>query len=605
MLQTVKRERDDLFFMQAYRLQPHSTRFAKILKKDDPQIPPALFSAERQSPDLVDFPYPLPSKKTDYTCYANGQNGVFWLGAKTGLTRYDPHAEREADVVQFFAAARDLADNCIITLLADGDNVWVQTETAVSFIKMQVLRMEEKANLLLAESVKYVDRRGMMSQKGLTIPRDLDSILPYGESDNDGCFTSGYAIAEMLHYAVLREKLGIDHPETQRIRAIAMRSVEATLLLFYVHRRGDGFIARTYLTKDEPVPNGQFYRITNNKATPVENQRAKDKGLVGLEIDASAPIPPRLAKLYEQAGYTVDDLIYKGDTSSDEVTLHYMHLYFIHEIFGKEDAELDALAKDAAKGNLAHIIAHGYEMHECDGKATTWAKWSPEYFNTGVGWADACLNAAEVLFYHKVVMHITGESGRWQQSYEKLLEMGYADLTEKHFDRFNQMALMGSMEPCEDLMYGDNMLATIAFWGLCTLEKDEALLAKYRRGYKSWDHTLRREHNPGYDYPFLLSCPDETVDTERLADWFYRFHPSRLAAGVSTSIRKDIPQRTCRGGYQEISTVLPPDECFIAKYDRNPLQLRDEDSGGVNTVESCYVFTFAYWIGRYYGFLEE
>jgi hypothetical protein len=51
---------------------------------------------------------------------------------------------------------------------------------------------------------------------------------------------------------------------------------------------------------------------------------------------------------------------------------------------------------------------------------------------------------------------------------------------------------------------------------------------------------------------------------------------------------------------------LPPnDEHFIAKYDRNPLEFKNEDSGGASVVEGCYPYTFAYWIGRYFGFIAE
>ena len=91
---------------------------------------------------------------------------------------------------------------------------------------------------------------------------------------------------------------------------------------------------------------------------------------------------------------------------------------------------------------------------------------------------------------------------------------------------------------------------------------------------------------------------------ERLATWFYRTNLSRLAAGVTLEGRHDIPVKTLRTGTKHISVLLPPDERFISKYDRNPLDLKNEDSGGVWVVESCYVYTFAYWVGRYYGFFK-
>jgi hypothetical protein len=53
-------------------------------------------------------------------------------------------------------------------------------------------------------------------------------------------------------------------------------------------------------------------------------------------------------------------------------------------------------------------------------------------------------------------------------------------MTEKHFDRLYQASLSMNFDFPEDIMYGDHMLATCAYWGLCTLEKDEELLKKYR-----------------------------------------------------------------------------------------------------------------------------
>ncbi len=589
---------------EAYVLKPHLARFVKVYPRDSAEVPKELFKIKAVKPCMDGINYPLPSKKNDYTCFAEGNNGVMWYAGKTGLTRFDKNAERRDDVIMFFSADRDLADNNVRALLADGDNVWVLTDKGASYIQLKMITMEEKANILLEESVKYVDRHGMISQKGLSRSRDLTSKLPFGECDNDGCFTTGFNIPELLHYAILKKELGIDHPETQRIRKIVMRSVEATLLLMYIPRRGDGFIARTYLTTDEPVPDGLFYKCTDGVARAVETSYAVKRGVTGIDIKADAPIPERLRKLYTDDGYTDNDITYKGDTSSDEVTLHYLNLLFVHDILGEEDPELDEIVKEAGRNNLRHIIEHGYEMHECNGKPTTWAKWSEPYFNTAMGWADACLNAAELLMYHNVVMHITGEKGIWQESKDKLLAMGYGELTMKHLNRYGQMAYLGGFELCEDLMYGDNMLATCAFFGLMLTEKDETLLEKFRTGYKTWRSTIAREHNPGYDFPFMYSCPGEEVDMERIATWFYRTNTSRLAASVSTRIRKDIPQRVCQGGYEEVSTVLAPDECFIAKYDRNPLQLRDVDSGGIHYVESCYVYTWAYWIGRYYGFIK-
>ena len=609
-----------------YTLTAQPARFCTQYRKDDPAVPAALFSVQSTAPDLSGFPYPLPSRKQDYTCSAQ-VGSVVWYGATTGLTRYESDAERDDLVVQFFAAERDLQDNCVLALLPDGDALWVRTETGVTKIEIRLVGAEEKALMLLRESQKIVDRRGMYSQRKLAVPRDLDSAVPYGHSDNDGCFTAGFSIAEMYHYAVsLREK-GADHPDTVEARKAAVRACEACLLLMHIHGRGDGFVARTYMCADEPVPeDGVYFRIHGDKAVCLETPATRERGSfarmygvdaasdpgtndpnegrwAGMEIDASAPVPERLAKLYTDLGYTREGIFYKADTSSDEITLHFLQMLVAHDILGKEDKELDDLIVSSAARLMHHIIDNGYELHDATGEPTTWAKWNTRYFETEFGYVDACLNAAELLVYHKVIMHLTGETGEWQESYEHLLSLGYDDLVTKHFDRMQQMALHDGVHPFEDIMYGDHMLAVVSFWMLCTLEDDPALLEKYKTGFRSWRNSLEREYDPGYDLPYALATGD-SIDMDRMAQWLYRMNVSRLASSVSTMKRHDTPVCIRPGGYKEVSRLLPNDERFVSKYDRNPFEYKDEDSGGTRYVESCYIYTYAYWMGRYYGFFN-
>ncbi len=588
-----------------YKLTSHLCRFSSFYSLTDARVPSTLFACRSEAPDLEGFPLPLPSKKSDYTCFANAGE-ILWLGAKTGLVRYDKNAEIEADKLMYFSAPRDLQDNNIKAILPEGDNVWVLTETGVVHVEMKLISAEEKADILLQETLKYIDRRGMISQKAMAQPGNPETCYPYGHSDNDGSFTAGFAMGEVFKYATFKREKGIDHPDTIEAKKVATRAVEACLLLLHVHGRGNGFAARTYLCADEPVPDdGIFFRKTGGKAVCLETTDSQNKNCVGFEIDASAKIPERLAKLYTDLGYTDDDIVYKADTSSDEITHHFLNMLFAHRYLACDDPELDELIKESAKGLMSHIIDNGYQLIDYSGKPTTWAKWNEEYFNSEFGWVDACLNSAELLMYHLVTMDITGEQGKWKESYDYLVnEKGYADLVDKHFDRLYHATMSMGIEFVEDIMYGDHMLAVCSFLGLCILEKDEELLAKYRRGFKSWRTSLEREHNPGYDLPYLLACPDEEVDMDALALWFYRTNASRLASGVSLKGRHDIAVKPLEVGHSEISVLLPPDERFISKYDRNPVALVDEDSGGSRVVESCYVYTFAYWIGRYFGFFE-
>ena len=589
------------------KLTPQLTRVVSNFKKYDIEVPKALLETHSKRPDLTGFPYPLPQKKSDYTCYCETEDGSLWYGGKGGVTRYCKNAELLEDKVMYFSAKRDLQDNNVSAIVPDGLGVWVLTEKGVTHIDMIKMSMEEKAYRLLKETVTIVDRHGMVSQKRLSEAGNLASFLPYGHSDNDGKFTGCYAIGEIFHYATLRKELGAYADETLTAREVAMRGSEATLLLMYIAGRGDGFVARTYVTSSEPVPDdGIFYKKNGKTATCANTTRAREKGMVGLECPADAPIPERLRKLYAEEGYEDTDITYKGDTSSDEITLHFLHILVAHEIFGGEDAEYDELLKTAARNTMNHIIDNGFILREADGNSTTWAKWCEEYFNSPDGWADAPLNAGQLLMYLLVTMYVTGEEGKFKETYDMLIDKGYDTLTLTHHDRFHQVCEAQNLDDREEIMYGDLMLCVTSLWGLITLEKNEDRKEVFRAAFRTWRNALKPEFNPGYDFLYFLSDPENAKpDENRIKTWFYRFGVSRLASPVSIEVRRDYPTETLRGGYKITSALLPNDERFIAKYDRDPLYYQSEDGGGSYTVESCYPFTFAYWVGRFFGFIEE
>ena len=597
--------------MKSIILKNTLAREIKIYGKYDSAVPKALFSVKKEAPDLSGVMYPLPSRKKDYTCYAQKED-ILWMGAANGVTRFDKNAENEVDKVQFFSATRDLPDNDVKAIYieeGEKESVWVLTADGVTNIVLSEISAEEKAARLTEETQKYVSRRGMCTQRTLTVPRELSSAVPYGHSDNSGTFTCGFAIGELCKYSVYKKKYGADDERTLAAKKSAIRASEACQLLMYIPGRGDGFVARTYMVPTEPVPDdGLFYKKTGDKAVVLPTSEAKKRGIAGKEIYAGAPIPERLSHLYSDLGYSHDGIVYKGDTSSDEITLHYLFMYFFHEIMGEEDRELDEIVKTAAKNTMKHIIDHGFEFHETStGKPTTWAKWSKSYFSTLLGWSDGCLNATELLMYLKVTMKITGEKGLWEETYNRLVnEEGYARLTSLHKERFHISALLEGGEDVEGLMYGDNMLATSAYWLLITLEENKELKELYKNGYRGWNGTFRREHNPAYDIPFMLSCPEDEIDTEQLSDWFRRVGVTRLVTSVGLSSRYDVPCRRRYGGEKEASWRLPPDEYPISKYDRNPYAYKDHEGGrDCYQVESAYIYTFAYWLGRYYGLIEE
>ncbi|MBE6756534.1 MAG: hypothetical protein E7555_08765 [Ruminococcaceae bacterium] len=598
--------------MKTVKLPYVLAREIKIYEKTDAAVPEILFeNIGNGVPDeLADICEELPSQKSSYTCFAKTDKAL-WIGADNGLTRYEPDAEYSADKVMLFSAERYLADNKVLSVYAPDtkeESVWVLTETAVSHIRLCRITAEEKARRLTEETHKYIDRYGLVTQRYLTKDRDPDSRLPYGHSDNSGAFTAAFAMGELFKYAYYREKYGKEHPLSVEAKKSAVRATEACQLLMHISCRDNGFVARTFLTPDEPVPDdGLFYRVGDGKAVCLPTTDSKKHRYNGRVIPAVYCVPKRLAHLYEDEGHTIEGIVYKGDTSSDEITPHYMLMYFAHLILGEEDPELDEIIKTSAKNTLRHIIGNGNRLMECFGKPTSWGRWDKKHFRFGIGWADAPLKTAELLMYHKVVMAITGEKGEWEESYNRLInENNYAEISTLHEKRLKALSAICHRTPAEGMMYGDHIVAVGAFWLLITLEENEELRETYRKGLRTWNGTIRREHNPIYDFMFMLSCPDDEIDTGLLCDWFRRQNVSNLAASVNVTNRDDVKCIRLLGGNKETSKLLMPDERPIAKYDRNPYDYLDEDvSNGTRMIESCYVYTTAYWLGKFYGLIED
>ena len=64
-----------------------------------------------------------------------------------------------------------------------------------------------------------------------------------------------------------------------------------------------------------------------------------------------------------------------------------------------------------------------------------------------------------------------------------------------------------------------------------------------------------------------------------------------------------MPVHQLRQKKMETDWLLAPDERFISKFDRNFYGYKNMDVGGRRHVESCYLFTTPYWMGRDFGII--
>lgn len=596
---------------QTVILDRHKTRFIKIYSKNDPAVPENLFKKSGYSHifEHRDFKYPLPFDETEIKLEVQSGN-VLWMAGPCGLVRYCEDEPYEYDRCMYFSAKRDMPDNDVLSLIADENSAWVETASGVSKIELKEISMKEKSDILRSEALRYLDRFGMISSRRLKKEYDLDSFIKQNDCDNDGGFTASFCIGEICRYETLRRTKGENCPETIDAYKAAVRMIEACLLLMYISGRNDGFVARTYLVTGDKVPDdGLFLRKKKGKAVVEDTTFARSIGVNGMECDASSPVPERLKHLYTDEGYSDDDIIFKGDTSSDEITLHFVNLWFAKKYIAPHDKELNDIIDDAVYKLMSHIIENNFELVDFHGRSTTWAKWSTDYFKEGLGWADAPLNAAEAMLYLKITIDILGSDEKWTSAYNGLIEKGYPDLTTLHYDRAFGMGIYNRLDPIEDIMYGDHMLANLSFFGLLYLEKDEKLREKFRKGWESWRrYSIKREHHPIYDIPYMTVTKFDVseINIKKLEEWFYRYGSSELAAVPSMNDRKDVCIKVWRGGYLETGVLLPNDERKITKYDKNPFEIDPERvNTGTKYIESCSQYTTSYWLGRLTGVIED
>lgn len=316
-----------------------------------------------------------------------------------------------------------------------------------------------------------------------------------------------------------------------------------------------GFIARTYSLKGEAGGNadtydGQIYwdlgeySETNKYAVG----KSKSEGVVngedlkGVKVDASGEIPQRLWNDLLGAGVEITDIVYKGDTSTDEMIGHLFLYKLAYDILGHEDAEIRQIIADTTQNFAQHLSDNEYMLVDGTGQPTTWGKLNRDYFYTyRWGAPSSPLTASVLLTAFKVAAYCTGQQ-KWEDEYRLLLTEGaylYGDIMNTHskrdrefLDKYAAPMLGGALggntlsQALEGYglnaemgfllrmfaQYSDEEMAMLAFYTLFQLESDPETLEVYRGALDQWwNESIKYSENPLWYYIYQLSRPGETV----------------------------------------------------------------------------------------------
>lgn len=498
----------------------------------------------------------------DVRTLAFAPDGRLWVGTGLGAARYDGESWSLRHSRRWL-----LSDDVRDIAFDSNGGAWIATANGVSAIKTRMMTLKDKADHYLEICLKRHVREPWFVEKCFFPDPSNKNFYKVRDDDNDGSYTGFYMVMECFRYAVTQDP---------QAKANADRAFEALEMLQTITDT-DGFLARTMIPSN-----------WTEMADPNRTYTPQQKAEMQVRDPRYKPVEERWRSSSDQKW------LWKGDTSSDEITGHMFAYLFYYDLAA--DAERKERVRRLVAKIMDSIIGGGYVLRDIDGKHTRWGVWSPEKLNHDPNWrVEKPINSFEILSFLKAAHHITGDE-TYQNEYKKLIEQhGYA-----------QNARRPKSYGRADRTHIDDELFMFAAPALLLYEDDPELLAIYREALTWVYRTVENDQNPFFNFMFGCLGGNNFHLDESAA--FLRDQPLDLTQWrIDNSRREDI--RLVRHPMLEplqTSRMLPPSERGVMRWDKNPWDVISGDfSDPEGRLESSGVFWLTpYWMGRYYGYIE-
>jgi len=491
-------------------------------------------------------------------CVAQSPDGQMWVGTDRGIARYDGRSWSIRHSRRWL-----LSDNVRDIAFDSQGTAWIATDGGVSAIKRRSMKLAEKADYFLDICLaRHVREPGLVEKCSLSVPGDTSTWQPR-DDDNDGQYTSMYLAAESFRYAVTNDP---------RAKANAKKAFEALRFLQTVTET-PGFVARTVIPSS-----------WTKMADP--NRKISDRQWAEIRVDN--PREKRVETRWRQSGD--GRWLWKGDTSSDEITGHMFGYLFYHDLCADE-AERRRVSAHILN-IMDYIINGGYVLKGMDGTHTKWGVWSPEKLNGDPDWApERGINSVEILSYLKLAFHVSGET-RYQDEYLRLLgEHDYA-ANVRHAKTTN---------PTWRTHIDDELLA-LAYPCLLMHEDDPKLRRLYRESLDHWYAAVKADCSPFFEFIYG-ACSGRTPQLDISVAYLRDTSLDLVRWTVDNSRREDVRiVRIPEWENLQTNRLPPPSERGVIRWDENPWKVIQGDGG--NTESDGVWWLLPYWMGRYYGYIQ-
>jgi hypothetical protein len=478
----------------------------------------------------------------EITSLAVDKDDRIWIGTARGAILYAPY---EKGRKWYYRAGKRYLINDQITgiiVTPEGMPVYFNTAEGISKLDEITLTLEEKAERIESRLNQWHRRLGLVAAC-LLDDAENPTASTIGDNDNDGLWTAYHVVAMSLAYGATGDTLYLQS---------AKQSMHALLML----------------------------------------QDAS--GIPGLVARSVVPIEEGNGKSPQWRPTADGKMLWKSDTSSDEIDGHFFALYAYWQHIGQFDPEEHDLIKKQTATVIDYIVDNNYQLIDWDGQRTRWGFWNPENLNDDPEhYVENGLNAAQILSFLKVSFHITRDL-KYKEHFDHLIvNHGY----------LGNVLLEKKVFPDEN-NHSDNQLGFCALYPWLQLEQDPkvryALQQTVRRHYK----TMWRDGSSFFYFAAATIDPD-FVDIKTAVQNLRDIPTDRRQWPMINSHRADIIWHPypSRFGRPQLLYVLPADERNWDKWNGNPYY---PDSGGDGRVEDDGAsWLLAYWMGRYHGFITS
>ena len=423
----------------------------------------------------------------DFTCMVGMENGTAWYGTTKGAIYFDGEGFR------YRQGRRWLPNDHVTDIEIDGEgNAWIATAGGVAVIRNTPMTLAQKAEFYEDEIDQYHRRTPYEFVLQVSLPEAgvKDDVRKH-DSDNDGLWTCMYGAGECFAYAAT----GDPKAKERATKAFEAMRFLATVTQGAAHSPPPGYVARTVLPASGPDPN----------VGRIERDRQEQQG-------------DKLWKAYEPRWPKSADgkWYFKTDTSSDELDGHYFLYGLYYDLVAETETE-KIRVREQIKALTDHLVRHGFNLVDIDGKPTRWGRFSPEEMNFDHNWfAERGLNSHSMLSYLYTTAHITGDDSYRDIAQTLIDDHGYAQ--NLMYPKFQRGVGTGNQS--------DDEMAFMSYYNLMKYADDEDLLNRTRQ---SWFHYWKIEQpelNPFFNFAFASQCIDAMYDdawgrrpVQPLGDW--------------------------------------------------------------------------------------